>query len=436
MSKTAFAFLGLYGLAMAAAFVFPPAGVWGFLFESNFSPSPRWWGRPLMDLGQRWSFYIGVAMGLGVLLNWDRYSSVPLMKHWQTTLIILFTVNAFLVTQWAYDYDTSWRDAMQYLNWLLVYICIIKTHSDRKWLPVILFIYIFFCVKAGWDTTFDPPRDREVFGGPTTAFQGNSLSGHAAALLPLVGVYAVSPILKWRYRIACLVGAPLLLNIVAYGESRAAFLALGCGGVMTLLAAKGRLRRMVIVGLLLGVLAGARLFHEQFWWRMKTIQTYEEDTSATARIGAWKDAWRLAQENPFGYGSEAFDLGLRSQPNSTHNMFFEILVAWGWQGVLLFFGMISLTMRDCWKLRNALWRPGEKTQSREWLDSVGILAVLVTMLVIAVFMNRVRWELWWVLPAYVGCIKNILALESPRVTVPLGITRPVYCGSLYEQQPA
>lgn len=210
-----------------------------------------------------------------------------------------------------------------------------------------------------------------------------------------------------------------MLNVVAHASSRGAFIAMLAAGLATFVVARGKLRKRAFVGLLLGGVAAGMLFHQQFWNRMATIDEYEEDGSAMGRIEAWNAAMTLTERNPFGYGAEAFDRGLATplMPNgfhTTHNMFFEVLVAWGVQGGFFFFGFIFLTARDCWKLRRQLWQPGLWPPSREYLDTLGLLAGLVGMLVAAVFLNRMRWELWWVFAAYVVCLKNIYISSLAR----------------------
>ena len=122
----------------------------------------------------------------------------------------------------------------------------------------------------------------------------------------------------------------------------------------------------------------------------------------------------FAASNPFGYGAEAFDRGL-GKPlmplgfHTTHNMYCEILVAWGWQGMFFFFGFLFFTLRDCRRLHQQLWKTGIWPQPRESLEALGILIGLIAMLAAAVFLNRVRWELWWVFGGYVVCMKNIYA---------------------------
>src|SRR5689334_5158367 len=98
MSKTAVLFLGVYGVLLVGAFIFPPMGVWGYIFEWYYHPPTHWWGESLKSIGDRWSLYIGAAMLLSVLVNLGQYSDVPFWKYPQTKLGALFVLNAYMVS--------------------------------------------------------------------------------------------------------------------------------------------------------------------------------------------------------------------------------------------------------------------------------------------------------------------------------------------------
>lgn len=409
MTLRATVFLTLYLTAGLLAFVLPQAGVWGYLFESNYHPPyNRWWGRPLMSVGERWSLYIGAIMILTTLLHWEGAPQARVFSHPQTILLLLFTLNCCVVTLWAYNVEASWKETTDKLKWLAVYICIIRTHSDRRWLPMILYIYLFACIDWGWDTTMDPPGGRRVRGGPVTCGDENFVSAHIVALLPAAGCLILSRETAIWVRIVLALGAPFMLNIVAHAQSRGSFLALIAAAMTVPFVTKGRVRTWAIIGLVLGALVGMRLFHESFWNRMSTIETYQQDGSAEGRLTAWMDAWQLSIRNPFGWGGEAFDKGLRSHDLSTHNMYFESLVAWGFHGTFLWLGFIGVMIWNCRRVMKLTYRPGGVPQSREHLIATGLFVGLVSMLVASMFLNRMRWELWWVFGGLVVCLQNLL----------------------------
>ena len=363
-------------------------------------------------VGTRWSFCIGGAAGLGLLLHYGRFGAAPFLQHRQTKFICLFTANAFLVSLWAYNPEKSWEVAIEHLKMLVVYWCIVKTHSDKKLLPIILYICILGCINFGWRATFDHSGGRDLSLGGPGAFGANFVAPHVIAFLPLV-VFAIFVESGWK-RWICLLGASLMVNVVAHSESRGAFLALLTAGAAMLCLSRGRIRKYTIAGVILGCLLGARLFHEQFWVRQSTITDYEEDGSATGRIYAWKAAWKLAKKNPVGYGGEGFDSGL-GEPlmplgfHTTHNMFFEVLVAWGVQGVIFMFGFILFTCHDLWRIYRRFWDAHTWPPPREAMIAFGILCGILSMLVASIFLNRYRWELWWIFAAVTVCLKNVVA---------------------------
>lgn len=408
MSKRALLFLGIYGIALVAALVFPPAGVWGYLFEWYNHPPFHWWGKPLYSIGARWSLYIGVAMVAGLILHYGKYSNTDFIKHPQTKLILFYTLNAYIVSFFSVITGKSLEVAIEHTKVFLLYWCIVKTQSERRYLLITLIICIIGCANWGLDVTLNKGLG---IGGPG-AYGENFASPHVIAFLPLVGLFALTE--KGWLRWLCLLSAPFIVNIPAYSQSRGAFLALIVAGISIAIFSRRKLRWYALLLLLLGSIVCLRLFNVDFWERQQTVITYKEDSSAMGRIYAWKAAWLLVQDNPFGYGGEAFDSGLGAQLmplgfHTTHNMFFEVFVAWGIQGVIFIFGFIFLTCRDCFRLYKNYWDSSSWPPPREAMIALGILCGICSMLVASMFLNRYRWELWWVFGALTVCLKNIHA---------------------------
>lgn len=415
MSKTAFLFLGVYGICLVGAFVFPPMGVWGYVFEWYYHPPTHWWGGPLKSIGDRWSMYIGAAMLLSVLANLGKYSDVPFWQYPQTKLGALFVLNAYFVSL-ALCYPPaardSWMAAENHVKQFILFFCIVKTHSNPRVFPVLLYVSIFGCVQCGWDTTFGNFKGRSVSLGWPNMGDENAISAHAVAFLPLMALYCITK--KGFLRWFCLIGSPLVLNIVAHSQSRGAFLGLiGAFGSMFVVT-RGKLRKWIYVLMALGALASLRLLNDQFWDRQNTISA--EEGSANGRIEAWKAAIKLCSSNPLGYGAEAFDLGLGEalmhEFHTTHNMFFECLVAWGVQGTILLFSIIFISLWQLWKLQRGVWDGVQWPPPPAYIDCLGIFCGLCSMLVTSFFLNRLRWEQWWIFAAMVVCRHVIVTRKS------------------------
>jgi O-antigen ligase len=278
-------------------------------------------------------------------------------------------------------------------------------------MPVVLYIYIVAAIHMGWSQTWEPRVGRNFRVGTSTSWEINFIAAHMVTLLPVAAVFVCCKETNSKLRVLFALGIPFMFNMFAYASSRGAMLALGAVGVAATIIAKGRMRAYVFAAMIVCALLGLRLFNEEFTSRFFTISTYEEDGSALGRVYAWKAAGQLVSENPFGYGAEAFDGGLADplMPlgfHTTHNMFFEILVAWGVVGVVLFFLPIFMSMYECLKIQRSYWIAGRIAQPRPVWESTGIFLAFVGILVASVFLNRVRYEMWWILMAYATCMKN------------------------------
>jgi probable O-glycosylation ligase (exosortase A-associated) len=101
---------------------------------------------------------------------------------------------------------------------------------------------------------------------------------------------------------------------------------------------------------------------EKWESRMRSIQTYEQDTSAMGRINAWMMAFNLANDRPLiGGGFEIYNKELfgRYAPDpddvhAAHSIYFQMLGEHGYVGLGLFLLLWILVWRDAsWIAREA-----------------------------------------------------------------------------------
>ena len=280
-------------------------------------------------------------------------------------------------------------------------------------------VCILGIVLWGYDVLTGSLTGRRLNIGAPALSDENFVAAHVVAFLPLVTWYALTE--KGWVRWVCLLGAPLMVNIVAHSQSRGAVLAMGVAVMSTVLVSRRKMRAWAVAGTFVGALVALQLFNEQVFERLDTLATYQEDKSASGRIDAWRVAWQLTLRNPFGYGGEAFDVGLArpympSRFSTTHSMVFEVMVAWGVQGVFFIFGFILFSVRDAWRLYKASWDGVTWPPPRSTVIAVSVLTGLLSMLVAALFLNRYRWDLWWVFGGVIVCLKNIRAGEQAKAT--------------------
>ena len=139
------------------------------------------------------------------------------------------------------------------------------------------------------------PSNRNYVRGATFLGDGNDFSLSICILIPFALALARTRQSKLA-RIVWLISATVLVLAVVGTASR--------GGALALLAVTGffilnSARRMpaILAALIVGFVVVAYA-PTSYFTRVKTVATYEEDTSATGRIEAWKAGMRMGLKNP------------------------------------------------------------------------------------------------------------------------------------------
>lgn len=198
------------------------------------------------------------------------------------------------------------------------------------------------------------------FAGPFLG-DGNDFALSCNIVWPLAAFCAVY-FKRMSSRIA-MVGLTVLLLVAIIGTvSRGGLLALGAIVAYYVVASRRILVGVVIVLLLIGLIFA--FASDIFFTRMGTIAEYEEDGSAMGRIIAWKAAMRMALDHPFlgvGAGNFAAAFGTDYQPvtdnlapfpwMNTHSMYFKVLGEMGFPGLVVFTGVMVVSMRSNRRLR-------------------------------------------------------------------------------------
>jgi probable O-glycosylation ligase (exosortase A-associated) len=133
------------------------------------------------------------------------------------------------------------------------------------------------------------------------------------------------------------------------------------------------------VGIVVLLVAGTAMLSfmpEQWWDRMGTINTYEQDDSAKGRINAWWMAWNLAKSNFFGGGfmvSEPSIFAMYAPDprdvHAAHSIYFMVLGEQGFVGLFLFLLLWSFVWFTAGRLRTQ----GRKLPQTLWLSHLGAM---------------------------------------------------------------
>ena len=158
---------------------------------------------------------------------------------------------------------------------------------------------------------------------------------------------------------------------------------------------------------------------QQWFDRMSTIQTYDQDQSAMGRINAWKMAFNMAKDRPLGGGLESFQdysFALYA-PNpddvhASHSIYFEVLGEHGFVGLGLFLMLGLMTWRS------ASWVIGRARRDREKRWAADLAAMVQVSLVgyasAGAFLGLAYFDYYYTLIALVVLCKTVLISSNAK----------------------
>ncbi len=200
-----------------------------------------------------------------------------------------------------------------------------------------------FTLRTGGEYLLWGPRDSFIHGNNEIAFA-------ILVTMPLMRyLQMVQPRKLVRWGFSAAMGLSAIAVLGSY--SRGAFLTVIAIGIFLWLKSRHRVVRGM--GIAVVAIVGLMLMPAQWFERMQTIQTYEQDESAMGRINAWGFAVNLANARPLvGGGFQTFteDLFVRYAPaphdfHDSHSIYFEVLAEQGYLGLLLYLSLAVLTWR-------------------------------------------------------------------------------------------
>ncbi len=341
-----------------------------------------------------WSMMYAVATMVGLVFAGDKRVLDSIRRYWP---LVLYAIWMGVTTMTAVESEASYRyqQILKVHVMAVVTLALLTTQTRVIWfLGVLVGSIAFFGIKGGVFTVLGGGENL-VWGPPETAITDNN---HLAA-----GLIVVLPLLFWAFSVAprgwmkvLLALAPILTAISILGShSRGAFLALCVMGAV--LIAKSKHRVVALVAATLVGLAAITIMPTEYWNRIDTINTYEQDASAMGRINTWWTAFNVANDRLTGAGFEYYGswLYLAHAPNpeavhSSHSIYFQALGEHGWPGFILYMVFLAVFWKRCAELV-------KQTRSDSDEAHVHLLArmlqvSLIGFLVAGAFVNIGNWD--------------------------------------------
>ena len=204
------------------------------------------------------------------------------------------------------------------------------------------------------------------FRGAYFVGDGNDFAWLMNQILPL-GLLLAFTVRSWLKRLWGL-GSSLFCALAIVGtQSRGATLALAAAFLY--FWARIIKRKALAAGAIAALLAvAAVLAPAQYWQRIESISSYQEDESAMSRLLVWGAATRMALENPLGVGAGCFSAayGMKYRPTdnslawapgrwlSAHSVYFRALGEYGFLGLGLLFTILVVNLRENGRTRKML----------------------------------------------------------------------------------
>jgi len=288
----------------------------------------------------------------------------------ETILLLMFIGWMLITTYFALYSELAWEQwGKVWRIQLMVFLTamIIKERQHLHWMIWVIALSLgYYGVKGGIFTIVHGGQFRVQ--GPTGTFFGgnNEMALVLAMLVPLIRYLHLQEKKQWvRWGLA---SAMVLSGVASIGsQSRGGLLAMAAMGLFLWFKSRNKFVMSIYMAIAIAIMAS--VMPQEWYDRMNTIQTYEEDDSALGRINAWHTAFNVAKDRVTGGGYEMFRpptfREYAPEPfrvHDVHSIYFEVMGEQGFIGL----GMFLLLAVFTWLRANQVIRECKNDPERKW----------------------------------------------------------------------
>jgi probable O-glycosylation ligase (exosortase A-associated) len=331
------------------------------------------------------SFPVVMVVALTTLVGMV-FSKEKTRMIWSREIIVLMIMIAWMgvTTTQAFFFDLALEQYEKVIKIQILTIMTLMLLTSRD--KVHIFVWIialslgFYGIKGGLFTIAHGGSYRVQ--GPLGTFIGgnNELALALVMTIPLMRYLHLQETRKWLK--LGLAGAMLLTAIAAVGsQSRGALVGIAIMGVIFWFKSRNKFMSAILILVAVGAIGS--VMPQEWYDRMDTIKTYQEDRSAQGRINAWWFAYNVAMDRVTGGGFEMSQYPVFRQyapiPNmvhDAHSIYFEMLGEHGFIGLFLFLTLLGLTWLKC----GSIIRKAKRDPELKWAQD---LAAMIQVSMIA-----------------------------------------------------
>ena len=404
-----------------AALKKPWLGVLSLAVFSYLNPHAYAWGF-VRSLPVYYVLFLVVAFRTFTAKDKD---SIP--KDWRITVFIILWIYFAITSTQAYFPDIAWQRfwfvTKIYLPFFFTLV-LINTRFKLYCLVVTIAASIgIVAVKGGLFAILHGFSAR-VYGPPATQFEENN--AFAVAMLICIPL-----LLIWQretrnslFKKGILLAIPIIYAASLCSWSRGALITMTVLTLMLILNSKNKLLAIPLV--LVGAFFVKDYLPQEWFGRMHTLETYQEDSSAMSRIQAWTDGWNHTLEHPFvGAG---FDGWREVTQRDWHSSYVEMFSEHGFIAFGLWLSLIVGTLISMTTLPKKTFQ----VEGMEWVANYCFMlrASLICYMVGTAFLGLSYWDLLYHL-IFIAVLVKKIALEELATKQKNYVDKPSWATRLY-----
>jgi probable O-glycosylation ligase (exosortase A-associated) len=404
-----------------AALKKPWLGVLSLAVFSYLNPHAYAWGF-VRSLPVYYVLFLVVAFRTFTAKDKD---SIP--KDWRISVFILLWIYFAITSTQAYFPDIAWQRfwlvTKIYLPFFFTLV-LINTRFKLYCLVVTIAASIgIVAVKGGLFAILHGFSAR-VYGPPATQFEENN--AFAVAMLICIPL-----LLIWQretrnslFKRGILLAIPIIYAASLSSWSRGALITMSVLTLMLILNSKHKFLAIPLV--LVGAFLVKDYLPQEWFGRMHTLETYQEDSSAMSRIEAWIDGWNHTLEHPFvGAGFEGWKFVTQ---RDWHSSYVEMFSEHGFIAFGLWLSLIVGTLISMTTLPKKTFR----VEGMEWVANYCFMlrASLICYMVGTAFLGLSYWDLLYHL-IFIAVLVKKIALEELAVKQKNNLDKPSWATRLY-----
>jgi len=346
-----------------------------------------------------------VVAFLAMIISRDR-QAVP--RDWRIYIFYMLWLYFLITTLNAIVPNAAWAKLTEvskiYLP-LILTLLLINTREKLYYLIITIASSIGLVSVKGGIWAIGTGFSHRVYGPPTSQFFENNAFAIATLLnIPLLILWRRETRNKW-ITFGLTAAIPLCFAAALSSWSRGALLTLAVLSIFLIWDSK---RKYAVIPLMvIGAYLAFGQLPEEWFSRMHTIRTYEEDGSAVGRLDAWKGGFQYALNHPLlGAG---FDGWRYVTGRDWHSSYIEIMAEHGFVAFAMWFSLLAGTLISLTRL-NILTR---HYPEMAWVKNYTTMlrASLVAYATGTIFLGLSYWDIFYHL-VFISVLVKKFAIEE------------------------